>query len=136
MILKYFIAWFGMMTLAILNGAVRDLAYKHAVGDLAAHQISTLMLLLLIAAYFRLLVRVWPVRSAGQAWVVGGMWLVMTEVFEFGVGRVAGHSWNELLSAYNLFKGQVWLFIPLWVFVGPYVVFRFVQAKRDQELAG
>ena len=130
MVLKYFIAWFGMMILAILNGALRDLAYKPYVGDLAAHQISTVILLLLFTAYFWFLVKVWPLGSARQAWVIGGIWFLMTEAFEFGMGLIAGHPWSELLHAYNLPAGQVWLFIPLWVLIGPYVFFRYVQTTE------
>jgi hypothetical protein len=37
MIFKYFFAWFGMMVLAIINGGLRDFAYKAYFGDLAAH---------------------------------------------------------------------------------------------------
>jgi len=130
MILRYFFAWFGMMLLAIVNGGIRDLAYKPYVGDLPAHQISTVILVVLFAGYFWFLSAIWPLRSASQAWVIGGMWLLMTEAFEFGVGRfVTGDSWGKLLDAYNVFAGQAWIFIPLWVLVGPYVFFRFVQPE-------
>jgi hypothetical protein len=130
MILKYFIAWFGMMILAILNGGFRDFAYKPHVGDLPAHQISTVILLILFTAHFWFLISMWPIESANQAWIVGGMWFLMTEAFEFGMGRlIVGDPWSKLFPAYNLFAGQVWLFIPLWVLLGPYVFFRYVQPK-------
>lgn len=130
MILKYFFAWFGMMMLAIINGGLRDFAYKPHVGDLPAHQISTVILIILFAGYFRFLAAVWPLRSASQAWVIGGMWFLMTEAFEFGVGRFGGDSWTTLLHAYNVFAGQVWIFIPLWVLIGPYVFFRFARTRQ------
>jgi hypothetical protein len=130
LILKYFTAWFGMMMLAILNGGFRDLAYKAHLGELAAHQVSTATLLLLFTGYFWSLVKRWPIKTTKQVWTIGGMWFLMTEVFEFGMGRlIAGDPWSKLFHAYNLFDGQVWLFIPLWVLVGPYVFFRYVQAK-------
>lgn len=130
MIVKYCFAWFGMMILAIINGGVRDFVYKSHVGDLSAHQISTVMLIVLFAGYFWFLTTIWPIKSASQAWVIGGTWFLMTEAFEFGVGRlIEGASWSELLYAYNVFAGQVWIFIPLWVLVGPYVFFRYVQSK-------
>ena len=132
MILKYFFPWFGMMVLAIINGGLRDLAYKSHVGDLPAHQISTVILIVLLAGYFRFLTTIWPVKSASQAWVIGGIWLLMTEAFEFGMGRfIVGDSWSKLFHAYNVFAGQVWIFIPLWVLIGPYVFFRFVQPKTS-----
>ena len=130
MIFKYFFAWFGMMALAIINGGFRDFTYKPYVGGLAAHQISTFVLIVLFAGYFRFLASVWPIRSATQARIIGGVWFLMTEAFEFGMGRfIAGESWDKLLHAYNVFAGQVWIFIPLWVLVGPYVFFRYIQSK-------
>ncbi|HET7319868.1 MAG TPA: hypothetical protein VFK23_12080 [Nitrospirota bacterium] len=129
MILRYFLAWFGMMVLAIVNGGLRDFAYKAYVGDLPAHQISTVVLLALLAGYIWFLTRIWPIKSARQAWIIGVMWFLMTEVFEFGMGLAQGDSWSELVYAYNVFAGQVWILIPLWVLVGPYLFFRFVQKK-------
>ncbi len=130
MIFRYFFAWFGMMVLAIANGGLRDYAYKSLVGDLAAHQISTVVLIIILAGYIRLLTRIWPIRSKAQAWIVGGMWFVMTEVFEFGMGLAAGDSWDKLLHAYDISAGQVWIFVPLWVLAGPYLFFRFGQRKK------
>ncbi|HWR72126.1 MAG TPA: hypothetical protein VN604_03065 [Nitrospirota bacterium] len=130
MILKYFFAWFGMMVLAIINGGLRDLVYKPYVGDLAAHQISTVILILLFAGYFRFLITIWPLTFASQAWLIGGIWFLMTEIFEFGVGRyIEGESWSRLFQAYNIFAGQFWVLIPVWVLIGPYVFFRFVRSK-------
>jgi hypothetical protein len=131
MILKYFFAWFGMMILAIINGGVRDFVYQPHVGNLPAHQISTFTLIALLAGYFRILTARWPIKSASQAWIIGGMWFLMTEAFEFGVGRfIEGASWSKLFDAYNVSAGQVWIFIPLWVLIGPYLFFRFVQSKQ------
>ncbi len=130
MLFKYFFAWFGMMVLAIINGGLRDFAYKQRIGDLPAHQISTVVLIILLAAYTWVLTRIWPIKSASQAWIIGATWLLMTEAFEIGMGLAAGDSWSELFHAYNIFAGQVWILIPLWVLVGPYLFFRYVQAKQ------
>lgn len=130
MILKYFFAWFGMVVLAFINGGFRDLAYKSHVGSLAAHQLSTAGLIVLFAAFFRILTKMWPIQSARQAWVIGGMWFLLTVAFEFGMGRfIAGKSWSELLNAYNILEGQVWVLILLWVLAGPFFFFRW--EKRD-----
>jgi hypothetical protein len=131
MVFKYAYAWFGMMVLAIINGSVRDFVYKPHVGDLTAHQISTVVLIVLLAGYILLLTSIWPIKSAKQAWLIGGMWFLMTEAFESGMGLIAGYPRDTLLHTYNIFAGQVWIFIPLWVLVGPYLFFRFVQRKKS-----
>lgn len=119
MIKKYTLAWFGMMLLAILNGTLRDFGYKPFTGALAAHQISTLTLILLLFAYIYILEKKMPIATAKQAWIIGILWLLMTEVFEFGLGLRRGASWHELLHAYNICAGQVWIFVPLFILTAP-----------------
>ncbi|MEJ2545114.1 MAG: hypothetical protein P8Y99_13690 [Calditrichaceae bacterium] len=128
MVYKYFFAWFGMMVLAILNGGVRDFIYTEHVGELVAHQISTVILIFLIAIYLWFLTRFWPIKSAKLAWIIGFMWFIMTELFEFGMGRfLLNKSWDTLFQTYNLFTGQLWILIPFWVLLVPYIIYRFVQ---------
>ena len=130
MLLRYALAWFGMMVLAIVNGGLRAKLYAPHTGELAAHQLSTMILLALFAGYFWLLTTYWPIASSRQAWMIGLMWLVMTLLFEIGLGRwVLGHPWNRVLREYNLLAGRVWLLVPLWTLVGPRMFFRCRQER-------
>lgn len=125
MLIRYFLAWFGMMVIAVLNGGLRDGVYAGYVSELAAHQISTVLLLILFGLYFWLLTAYWRIQSARQAWTIGLMWLFMTLAFEFGFFHyVAGHSWADLMAQYNVFAGRMWILVPLWVLLGPYVFYR------------
>ena len=113
---RWTLAWLG----GPANGAARDLAYGKRVGDLAAHQVSTASAIALFGIYFIWLDRRWPLPTAGAAYEVGGTWLVLTVLFEFGFGRyVAGREWAELVADYDFTKGRVWALIPLWVAIGP-----------------
>jgi hypothetical protein len=125
---KYAIAWFGMMFLAIINGTIRDFVYKPYVGELTAHQLSTLILLMLFAAYMWVLAKKMPLQSKSQAWKIGAIWFVMTEIFEFGLVIKQGLSFDEMVHTYNIFDGQLWILIPLWVLTGPVLMYRFVQS--------
>lgn len=41
-------------------------------------------------------------------WLVGGMWVAMTVLFEFSFGHyIVGNSWRVLLEAYNLLEGNL-----------------------------
>jgi hypothetical protein len=63
-------------------------------------------------------------RSLGQAVVVGLIWLVLTVLFEFAMGRyVSRQSWEQLLQAYNLFAGSLWPLLLVTVAVLPALVF-------------
>jgi hypothetical protein len=129
MMKKYTLAWFGMMLLAIINGSFRDFGYKPFTNSLAAHQISTLTLIILLSLYIYLLEKRMPIATAKQAWIIGVVWFVMTEVFEFGLGLRRGASCYELLHAYDIFAGQVWIFVPLFILIAPALIRKFVKGK-------
>jgi hypothetical protein len=40
MVRKYFLGWFGLLAIAMLNGFLREFFYTPYVGNLLAHQIS------------------------------------------------------------------------------------------------
>lgn len=128
MIIKYISAWLGMMVLAILNGTARDFFYGPMMNNQAAHQLSTILLILLFAGWFWYLSNRHPLESSKQAWGIGTIWLVMTLAFETGMGLfLSGQSWSEIIQQYNILSGNLWVLIPLWIFVGPYVFFRIHQ---------
>ena len=128
MIFKYTAAWLLMMLLAILNGAFREAFLTERFGELRAHQLSTLTLFLLLSVFVWILVRIWAPESSGQAWRIGFIWLVMTLAFEFGFGHfLAGKPWSELLKDYEVMSGRIWVLIPAWVVVAPYLFYRITR---------
>ena len=121
---KYFIAWFPMFVIALANATIREVVYKRYVGELAAHQISTLTACILVAVYVWVLSNYLGIQSAGQAIGIGLMWLIMTVAFEFGFGHfIVGDPWSRLLHDYNVLHGRVWSLFVLWIAVAPYVFY-------------
>ena len=121
-VFKYTVAWIGLVVLAIINGAIREKGYGARIGELHAHQLSTLIGLALFSVYAWILSGFWRIESARQAFAIGGIWLVLTVAFEFLFGHyVAGHSWGRLLHDYNLLRGRVWILILIWAILAPYV---------------
>ena len=124
-VVKYIAAWLGMMALAVANGIARDRLYGPRVGELAGHQFSTGILLILLGAYFYGLELLLPIYSSNAAWLIGVIWLIMTLLFETALGRfVAREPWRKVFADYNVFSGRFWILVPVWVLCGPYVVFR------------
>ncbi len=124
-ILIYAACWLGMMVLAILNGIIREKVYGPFMRELFAHQLSTLFILILFSVYLWILTSIWKIESAGQALLIGGMWLLMTILFEFIFGHfVMGHPWSKLLHDYNFFKGRLWIVVLLWTAISPYLFYR------------
>lgn len=124
MLFKVFTTWALFIPVAIANGITRDLVYKPWVGDLAAHQISTIIA---ISAFITL---VYFLRKSDfkdmtglRLFIIGLVWVFMTIIFEFGFGfYVDKIPFEKLLADYNILKGRVWslmliteLFTPITV---------------------
>ncbi|RIK56692.1 hypothetical protein DCC62_30255 [candidate division KSB1 bacterium] len=125
MLRRYTLVWFVLMIAAIINGALREAVYKNSLGDLRAHQLSTLTGIILLGVVIWAFSRLWPLASAQQAWTVGFIWLAMTIAFEFLFGHfVAGHPWSKLLQDYNIAAGRVWLLVLIWTTIAPYVFYK------------
>ena len=118
--LRWLVAWLGATVIAVANGIARRAVYQDRIGPIAAHYLSTGLLGVLLGGYMWLLAGRWPIPTRRAAVQIGGLWTVLTIIFEFGLGRlVAGESWAALLEQYDLTRGNVWVLIPLWTAVGP-----------------
>lgn len=127
--LKYFLLWFPMVLIAVLNATIREYVYLKYVGELRAHQIATATGILLMGIYIWGVIAIWRPTSTGQAIGIGIMWLLMTVAFEFLFGHfVMKESWNKLCTEYNLFEGRVWLLFLIWLAVAPYLFYRLQKA--------
>jgi uncharacterized membrane protein len=136
MVLRYTFVWLILVLAAIVNGIVRQAVYAEYLGDLRAHQTSTLSGIVLFGFIIWGFSRLWPLSSARQAWAVGFFWLTLTVAFEFLFGHfVAGHPWSKLFHDYNLLDGRVWLLILIWVTMAPYFFYR-TRMKNEQSIAG
>ena len=125
MITKYILVWFVLAIVANINGIIRNEVYQDVLGDLRAHQLSTLILITLFGLVIWGFTRLWKITSAKQAWTIGFIWLGMTILFEFIFGHfVIGHPWSKLLHDYNIFQGRIWILILIWTTVAPYFFYR------------
>ncbi len=127
------ILWFIFLPIAFLNGFIREATYKRVVGDLAAHQISTLtaIIALFVVSYFFLKPVVANVPTSSLL-MAGVIFVTMTMLFEFGFGHyVSKFPWERLLGDYNIFKGRVWGLFLLSGLLMPYLIkaLRAIQLK-------
>src|SRR5690554_2649757 len=118
---KYFLLWFPMLIIAIANGAGREW-YNQFTGELFGRQISTITLIIFFGLYIYWVTNKFPFKSDADALLVGLLWLVLTLIFEFGFGLYRGNTLNDLLEEYNIVEGKLWILVPLWVAVAPYLL--------------
>ncbi len=121
----YVLAWIPMLGLAIANGALRQLTFAKRMSELRAHQLSTAIGAIIIGLFIWFVIRIRPPTSSRQAVSIGLVWLSLTVVFEFAMGRFLMHRpWRQLFHDYNLAAGRVWALFLLWLTVAPYVFYR------------
>lgn len=112
-----------LVFVGVANGVLREYTYGPFVGDLTAHQISTVTAVFFAWLAYRPFWDRWPLYDEAGAWTVGGVWLVLTVAFEFSFGHwVAGHSWQALLGDYDIPSGRIWPIFLLWIAVLPRVM--------------
>jgi hypothetical protein len=101
-------AWGGALVVGFVNGVARR-GYEGALGELRAHQLSSLTLLVLLGPWVAYTERRHPLPSTRHALLVGLSWATATVGFEFGFGHYLNRdTWREMLDTYNLGQGQLW----------------------------
>lgn len=125
MIPRYIIAWIGLAIIGIINGVIREVGYGKFLGELLAHQVSSVTGIVLFGLFTWWLSLRWRMQSSGQAFTIGIIWLALTIAFEFLFGHyVMKHPWSRLLHDYNILEGRVWLLVLVWITIAPYVIYR------------
>ena len=125
MLLRTLAVWVGILVLASVNGALRDLVMTPRLGDPVARTISTVLLCgLVLLVTWLTLTWIGPC-SRTDAIVIGGVWVACTLAFEF----LAGHylfrkPWVELLADYDLRRGRIWIAVLVVTFAAPCLIAR------------
>jgi len=86
--------------------ALRVLLLQPYIGDFRARQIGvftgSILIFLIVLACIRLI----GARRVSQLLGIGCLWVVLTLLFEIGLGRfVMGYSWVRIASDYNILQG-------------------------------
>ena len=115
------LTWLVLAVVMFANGTVRVLVLQPRLGESLARQVATLSgiaLVLLVTFFF---VRRLERPSPGDLVKVGGLWLVLTLLFEFGMGWVSGASLETMLADYDLRQGRLWPLALLVIFAAPWL---------------
>jgi hypothetical protein len=119
-----------VVVIAVLNGGLHR-GYEQALGELRAHQLSGLLLLLLVSPWAVRTERRHPLKTLPEAVEAGAIWAAMTVSFEFLFFHyVGGKDWQELLHDYDVSDGRVWGLVVAGIWAMPAVV-RAARLHRD-----
>jgi len=115
---KAILIWLVIIPLAILNGALREAILLPLLGDFAL-PISCILLCILIFIVSIIFISRLGKCSKKNYITVGFLWIVLTVIFEFLLGFSMGNSFAELVNAYDITTGNLWLFVVLFTGISP-----------------
>ena len=122
------IAWLPMPFIGVANGMFRQFFLLYYLSDFRAHQVSTLLLIVLLLVYIAIIHKKLSIKSSKDAWLTGTCWATLTILFELMMGRFVSHlTTGEMLAAYNLMSGNLWLLVPLTLLGMPFTFYRLLQ---------
>lgn len=125
---RMLLSWLVLLVIGFSNGVVRQLCWTRLLPERTANQLAVGIGIVAMGVAIGFLTRAWPLASAGQAWRVGALWLVLTFAFETGMGLVAGHPWSRIFGDYAIWEGRLWPLVLLFILVAPRLAFALQSA--------
>jgi hypothetical protein len=102
--------WAAFIPLAIINGLLREKCLVPLFGLRLALPLSGISCALLFFLFTYFSLPRFGQLKIQQYQLIGFAWLGMTILFEFLFGRIMAHKpWRELLQAYNILTGNLWI---------------------------
>lgn len=123
-ILKSLLIWLLFIPCAILNGGLREYVLTPSIGEQMALPLSGLLLCVLIFAVTWFLLPKIGRQKKATFTRIGVVWLILIILFETLLGLSSGSSFKELLYAYDITSGNLWLMVVLFTGFVPYCVVR------------
>lgn len=122
--------WLLFAVAAPLNGGLRDFVLSPLLGEGVALPLSGLLLATIIGGLTYVLLSRIGTIAVGDAWRIGGVWLVLTLGFEFGMGLLLlDQSFAEILEVFRVSEGNLYLLVLMTVAIAP----RLTLALRKSE---
>ena len=105
-LIRAFLVWLVIIAAETVHGILRGVLLVPIVGDLPARQIGVLIGSLLILAVAYLFIRWMAAGTTLRLVAVGLLWVVLTVLFEIGLGRlVLGLPWEQITEDYDVTRG-------------------------------
>ena len=122
MILKSLLVWHLIIPLAFANGALREWVLVPLFGEKFANPISGIILCIsmFIVSYIFI-----PKLGKGtkKTYIsIGLLWFFSTIIFETVLGFIMGTAFIEIINAYNITTGNLWLIVVIFTGIVPYLV--------------
>jgi hypothetical protein len=122
MIKKSLLIWLSIIPLAILNGGLRQVLLESWLGESCAQIVSGIILCLLIFTVSFIFIPRIGRGTAKTYCIIGLLWVLLTIVFETGLGFLTGMNCTEVIKAYDVTTGNLWSLVVIFTGIAPWLV--------------
>lgn len=120
-IYKSLLIWAAIIPLAIINGIFREAALNLVMSAYAAMVVSGILLSLFIIALTIIFIPKIGRTDAATYIKMGLVWILATVVFEFAFGFAGGEEFSQMIKAYDITTGNLWLLVVLTTGASPWI---------------
>jgi len=122
MVKKSMLVWLLFVPLAIINGAFREGVLGPWIGERIALPISALILCILVFIVSYIFIPRLGRGSSKTYLTIGALWVLATVIFETVLGLLMGITINEIIDAYNVTTGNLWLIVVIFIGIVPFLI--------------
>lgn len=123
-LLRGTLIWLLIVFVESIHGTARRVFLEPRISDLRARQVSVFTGCVLIFAISYFFIRWIGARGSRELVATGALWVAFTLVFEVGLGRVLGYSWDRIVEDYHISRGGLMVFGLLFMLFAPYLAAR------------
>lgn len=122
-LIRAFAVWLLIIFAESIHGALRQMFLTSLGGDFPMRQIAFFIGVLLIFLIAYLCIRWIAVPNVKSLFAVGFLWMILTAVFEFGLGYfILGYSFERIFEDYDFSHGGLMGFGLLFMVFVPFLV--------------
>lgn len=125
-LVRSMIVWLGIIPMAFINGGLREYVLIPLIGQIAL-PLSGVILCAMVFFLSYIFVPRLGKGTQGTYIIIGLIWIVSTILFEFLLGFLIGETFANMLNSYNVFTGNLWLIVVLFIGFSPWLA-----AKRNK----
>lgn len=128
-LIRAVMVWLLIIGVESVHGALRRLLLDPDTA-FALRQVSVGMGVLIVFVVTWACSRWMAVRSKPALLAIGVLWVILTLIFEFALGRALGMGWRELTAGYDLSRGELMPLGLLATAFAPWIVARLKTRAR------
>lgn len=116
---KAFLIWLVLILLAIVNGAIRSYVTEPLFGANIALPLSGIVLSVMIFVTTYLLISKIGKSKPFVYILIGVMWLVLSNLFDFVMTIVAGNPLSDFIGMFDITTGNLWSMVVVVCLISP-----------------